>query len=214
MSTLTDYHVHLRPDDIAATPDEFFTQENIDRYLAAAAGIGITDLGCAEHMYRFTAALDVWDHEFWKEWSLNDLDQYCETVKGSGMKLGIEADFVLGREDRLANLLDRPFDYVVGSVHFIGDESMDTEEYSVWNDRSDPDAIWRRYFETLAEAAGCGLFDILAPPDLVKVWGRASQLPSKDLEFYYEPAIAAIAESGIAVEISTAGLRKGAGEIY
>lgn len=215
MSTLTDYHLHLRPDDITATPDEYFTTANIDRYLEAAAAIGITELGCAEHMYRFTQALDVWDHEFWREWSLNDLDQYCETVAASNLKLGIEADFVSGREDRLANMLSsRPFDFVVGSVHFIGDESLDTEEYSVWNDRSDPDAIWRRYFETLAEAAGSGLFDILAHPDLVKVWGRASQLPSRDLEFYYEPAIAAIAESGIAVEISTAGLRKGVGEIY
>ena len=31
---------------------------------------------------------------------------------------------------------------------------------------------------------------------------------------YYEPAIEAIAESGIAVEVSTAGLRKPVGEIY
>ncbi len=215
MSTLTDYHVHLRPDDISATPDEYFTAANIERYLAAAGEAGVTELGCAEHMYRFTAALEVWDHEFWKEWSLNDLDQYCETVGASDMKLGIEADFVAGREEQLERMLSsRPFDFVVGSVHFIGDESMDTEEYSVWNDRSDPDAIWRRYFETLAEAASCGLFDILAHPDLVKVWGRASQLPSRELEFYYEPAIEAIAASGIAVEISTAGLRKGVGEIY
>ena len=31
---------------------------------------------------------------------------------------------------------------------------------------------------------------------------------------YYEPAVEAIAESGIAVEISTAGLRKPVGELY
>lgn len=215
MSTLTDYHVHLRPDDITATPDEYFTAANIERYLAAAGEAGVTELGCAEHMYRFTAALDVWDHEFWQEWSLNDLDQYCETVGASRMKLGIEADFVAGREEQLERMLSpRPFDFVVGSVHFIGDESMDTEEYSVWNDRSDPDEIWRRYFETLGQAASSGLFDILAHPDLVKVWGRASRLPSRELEYYYEPAIEAIAASGIAVEISTAGLRKGVGEIY
>jgi histidinol-phosphatase (PHP family) len=33
-------------------------------------------------------------------------------------------------------------------------------------------------------------------------------LPGGDLRRYYEPALAAIAESGIAVEVSTAGLRK------
>ncbi len=39
-------------------------------------------------------------------------------------------------------------------------------------------------------------------------------LPDRDPRFFYEPAIEAIAESGIAVEISTAGLRKPVGELY
>ena len=103
---------------------------------------------------------------------------------------------------------------MIGSIHFIGDRSLDTEEYTIWDERSDPDEIWRRYFETLAAAARSGLFDVLAHPDLIKVWGRARTLPSRDLRFYYEPAVEAIAESGVAVEVSTAGLRKATGEIY
>ncbi len=55
---------------------------------------------------------------------------------------------------------------------------------------------------------------MLAHPDLVKVWGSGRPGPSRDPRFFYEPAIEAIAESGIAVEVSTAGLRKPAGEIY
>jgi histidinol-phosphatase (PHP family) len=212
---LTDYHVHLRPDDITATPAEYFTADNVGRYAKAAARAGVGDLGIAEHMYRFTEALNVWSHPFWDEWALDDIDRYCETVAASPAKLGIEADYVLGAEDRLDDLLSpRPFEYVIGSVHFIGEKSMDTEEYTVWDERGDPDEIWRRYFETLARAARSGLFDILAHPDLVKVWGRAQRLPSRELAFYYEPAIEAIAETGITVEVSTAGLRKGANEIY
>jgi histidinol-phosphatase (PHP family) len=103
---------------------------------------------------------------------------------------------------------------VVGSVHFLGDYSLDTEEYTIWDGTQDADDIWCRYFETLASAARSGLFDILAHPDLVKVWGRAGRLPSVDPRTMYEPAIEAIAETGIAVEVSTAGLRKGVGEIY
>lgn len=212
---ITDYHLHLRQDDIEARASQQFTPANISRYIEAAEAAGVTDLGCAEHMYRFTEALNVWRHPFWDEWALDDIDQYCDVVSASPIKLGIEADYILGAEDRIDNLLSpRPFEYVVGSVHFIGDRSLDTEEYTVWDDTSDPDAIWRRYFETLAEAARSGLFDILAHPDLVKVWGRAGRLPSGDPRFMYEPAIEAIAESGIAVEVSTAGLRKGAQEIY
>ena len=78
----------------------------------------------------------------------------------------------------------------------------------------DPDEVWRRYFEALAECARSGLFDILAHPDLVKVWGSARPLPERDPRHYYEPAVEAIAESGIAVEVSTAGLRKPVGELY
>ena len=78
----------------------------------------------------------------------------------------------------------------------------------------DPDEVWRRYFEALAECARSGLFDILAHPDLVKVWGGARPLPERDPRHYYEPAVEAIAESGIAVEVSTAGLRKPVGELY
>ncbi|MCO5315207.1 MAG: histidinol-phosphatase HisJ family protein [Solirubrobacterales bacterium] len=212
---ITDYHLHLRADDIDARAEEQFTPENISRYVEAAGRVGVTDLGCAEHMYRFTEALDVWQHPFWEEWALDDLDRYCETVAASPIKLGIEADYILGAEEKLDKLLSpRPFEYVVGSVHFIGDRSLDTEEYTVWEGGSDPDRIWERYFETLAHAARSGLFDILAHPDLVKVWGRAGRTPSRDPKFFYEPAIEAIAESGIAVEVSTAGLRKGVGEIY
>ena len=83
-----------------------------------------------------------------------------------------------------------------------------------WEGGGDPDAVWRRYFETLAEAARSGLFDILAHPDLVKVWGRARPLPDRDPRFYYEPAVEAIGEAGVAVEVSTAGLRKPVGELY
>ena len=212
---ITDYHVHLRADEIDAAAGEHFTPANIERYVQAAAAAGVDDLGCAEHMYRFTEALTVWNHPFWAEWALDDIDMYCETVSASPVKLGIEADYVKGAEDRLDNLLSpRPFEYVIGSIHFIGDQSMDTEEFTVWDDRSDPDEIWRRYFESLAEAARSGIFDILAHPDLVKVWGRARQLPSRDLRFFYEPAIEAIAETGVTVEVSTAGLRKAVGEIY
>ncbi len=131
------------------------------------------------------------------------------------LRLGIEADFIPGAEDRIANLLEaRDFDYVVGSVHFLRDHALDMDDYSVWGTGRSAEEIWRAYFLTLGEAARSGLFDILAHPDLVKVWGRDRPLPEGDLRRYYELAIDGIAESGVAIEVSTAGLRKRAQEIY
>ena len=212
---LTDYHLHLRPDDPDTPPERYFTAENVARYREAAAAAGIEELGVSEHVYRFTQALDLWDHPFWREQARDDLDAYCEFVRGAGLKLGVECDFVPGAEDRTANLLEaRDFDYVVGSVHFVGERAVDHEGWDAWEGAGDAGEVWRRYFEALAECARSGLFDILAHPDLVKVWGRARPLPERDPRHFYEPAVEAIAESGIAVELSTAGLRKPVGDLY
>jgi histidinol-phosphatase (PHP family) len=213
---LTDYHVHLRPDGAGTLAADYFTPANVERYRAAADEAGIAELGCSEHVYRFTQALDVWQHPFWRENAVDDIDAYCEFAREQGLKVGIEADFVPGREDRMANLLDgRDWDYVVGSVHFVGDEAVDHPDWDVWATRSaDPEKVWRRYFEWLGEAARSGLFDILAHPDLVKVWGSERPRPDGDLRRFYELAIEGIAESGVAVEVSTAGLRKPVHERY
>lgn len=213
---LTDYHVHLRDDEDDRPPEgTSFTQQNVDRYLSAAEEAGIGELGCSEHVYRFSAALDIWRHPFWEQQARDDLDAYCAFVRTTSLRLGLEMDFVPGAEDRTRTLLERrDFDYVLGSVHFVDDRAVDHEGWDIWELRGDPDTVWRRYFEALAEAARSGLFDILAHPDLVKVWGRARPRPERDPRFYYEPAVEAIAEAGIAVEVSTAGLRKPVAELY
>jgi histidinol-phosphatase (PHP family) len=132
------------------------------------------------------------------------------------LKVGIEADFVPGREDRMATLLEaREWDFVVGSVHFLGDGAVDHDGFDIWDHRPvRPDAVWKRYFETIGEAARSGLFDVLAHPDLVKVWGGRRPRPEGDLRRFYERAMDGIAESRIAIEVSTAGLRKPVGELY
>jgi histidinol-phosphatase (PHP family) len=220
---LTDYHLHLRTDAVDATAEEHFTTANAERYRAAATERGIAELGVSEHIYRFRQALSVWRHPFWEQYAHDDLDEYCQFVREqTDLRLGIEADFVFGAEDRLANLLaERDFDYVVGSVHFLREGAVDMDDYSVWASGRSAEDIWRRYFEMIGETAASGLFDILAHPDLVKYWSPSDRarpgkrpLPAGDLRHYYELAIDGIAESGIAVEVSTAGLRKPAGEIY
>jgi histidinol-phosphatase (PHP family) len=213
---LTDYHVHLRPDEEGTAAAEYFTQANAERYRETAAERGIEELGVSEHLHRFQQCLQVWEHPFWRANAVDDLDSYCEFVREqTDLKLGIEADFVQGREDRMANLLDgRDWDYVVGSVHFLGDQAIDMRgDHDIWRSNS-PDKVWARYFETVGEAARTGLYDVIAHPDLVKVWGSGAPAPDGDPRRFYELAMDGIAESDVAIEVSTAGLRKPAGEIY
>lgn len=214
---LTDLHVHLRRDGPDTPAASAFTPANAERYSEVASERGIEYLGVSEHVYRFRQALEVWRHPFWVETAEDDLDVYCEFVRGeTDLALGIEADFVAGREDRIANLLEgRGWDYVLGSVHFVGDRAIDMGgEWDIWRAESDPEKVWRRYFETLAEAARSGLYDVISHPDLIKMWGPERPRPSRDPRFLYEVAVEAIAESGLAIEVSTAGLRKPVAEIY
>ncbi len=217
---LTDYHVHLRPDEQDSTAERYFTAANVDRYREAAEERGIEELGVAEHVHRFVQSLEIWGHPWYRHWARDDLDEYCDFVRDSGLRLGIEADYLPGHEDRVAGLLDgRPWDYVVGSVHFLAEDAVDLygeldwAAWDIWRS-NDPEKVWIRYFETLGEAARTGMFDILAHPDLVKVWGPGVSVPDGDLRRFYERAMDGIAESDVAVEVSTAGLRKPVHEIY
>ena len=213
---LTDYHVHLRPDAEDATFAKFMTTENAERYRVAAEEAGVAELGVSEHIYRFTDALRIWDHPYWQQNAVDDLGAYCAFVRDeTDLKLGIEADYVVGREEQVESVLsEHKWDYVIGSVHFLAQAALDHETYDIWRERSSAEDIWTEYFKTLADAARTGLYDVMAHPDLVKYWGKERPAPERDYRFFYEPAVEAFAEAGVAVEISTAGLRKPVGEIY
>src|SRR3954470_13971333 len=203
---LTDYHVHLRQDDPENTAEEAFTPANAERYLEVASERGVEVLGVSEHVPGCRQALDAWQRPFWRDSARDDLDAYCEFVREEAeLALGIEADFVPGAEDRMATLLEeRGGDIGIGSIHFLRDAAIDMRgDWDIWRS-ADPHKVWTRYFETLGEAARSGLFDILAHPDLVKVWGQAAPVPDRDPRFYYELAMEGIAESDVAIEVSTA----------
>jgi histidinol-phosphatase (PHP family) len=212
---LTDYHTHLRPDVQDTPPERYFTEENVRRYLEVAAARDVEELGFSEHVYRFREALEIWQHPFWRECAHDSLDEYVEFVSGmDGVKLGLEVDWIPGQEEALARLIGkRPWDYIIGSVHFVADRAVDHDGYDIW-ESSDPDEVWTAYFTALGEAAASGLFDVLAHPDLVKVWGRARPDPPRPPRAYYEIAMPAIEAADVAIEVSTAGLRKPVGEIY
>jgi histidinol-phosphatase (PHP family) len=217
--TLTDYHVHLRPDDPGTDASAYFTERNLASFVDRAIELGIGQLGFSEHIYRFREALGIWRHPFWEEQAVDSLGGYVEFLlamreAGYPVMVGVEADYVPGREDELAALLEsQPLDYVIGSVHFIADRAVDHEGYDAWRE-SAPEEVWREYFESIGQAAASGLFDVLAHPDLVKVWGAGRPAPGEPLGTYYELAMKEIRRADVAVEVSTAGLRKPVGEMY
>ena len=131
---------------------------------------------------------------------------------GPEVLLGIEADWLPATPDHAEDAIaPYDFDYVLGSVHFLGDWAFDDPDLVARYDAWEPDALWDRYFEEVASAAGSGAFDAIAHPDLVKKFGSR---PSVDPRRWYEQTAVALADAGCAIEVNTGGLRKPVAEIY
>lgn len=213
---IVDYHMHLRgPSEGREGPIEH-TVEAVERFAEQAATRGVDEIGFTEHVYYFRELDRFVEHPYQRSRLGHELDAYCDAVvegkrRGLPVKLGLEVDSVPGREGELLDLLaPYPWDYLLGSVHIVDGEAVDMEP-GLWNRLSVED-VWSRYFEAVGELAASGLVDVLAHLDLVKIFGRRPE--SSAVAAHHAAAAAAVGEAGVAVEVSTAGLRKPVGELY
>ena len=214
---LVDYHCHLAPDDEQLGPG-WMTDEWIAVYAAAAHARGIEELALTEHCHRFRQAAGFSQHPFWNETAHADLDIYVGALAaardaGLPIRVGIELDWLGddGVRDLRALIADRDLDIVLGSVHWLAGAMVDHPDYPVWGAYSVED-VWTLYFEELRRAATSGLYDVMAHPDLAKVFGERP--PGGVAQREYAETADAFAAAGVACEISTAGLRKPVGEMY
>jgi histidinol-phosphatase (PHP family) len=213
---IVDYHMHLRGQANGREGPVELTVEAVERFVEQAAACGVDEVAFTEHMYYFRQAEPLLTHPYQRGKVAHDLDDYCDAVvtaksRGLPVKLGLELEWLPKRQGELAELVrPYPWDFLLGSVHLLDGEAVDLEP-GAWAGR-EADEVWRRYFAELAALARSGLVDVLAHPDLVKIYGRR---PGAELvAACHEQAAAAAAKGGVAVEVSTAGLRKPVGELY
>ncbi len=179
------------------------TGEPVD-YARVALARGLDEIGCSDH-----APLRNQETNWTQKKS--DLPLYVEMVRLAqrdfpqlSIKLGLEVDFIPGHEDWIRELAGMyPWDFFLGSVHFIGDWPVDLSAKE-WEGQNVAER-WRQYFELWAQAGRSGLFDSLAHPDLPKKFGYRPE------SFDYRPYLQDVR---CAIEVSTAGLRKPCREIY
>lgn len=234
---MSDYHLHLHPHSGEERQDDPSQGEYpaglIEAYVEAAAGRGVTELGFTEHLYRCREAVDVLG-EFWQDPDTPDdvaglsatmvaadltlsLDDYVEAVvsaKDAGLpvKLGLEVDFFPESIAAVAELIaPYPWDFLVGSVHWIGGWAIDAAHSLFEFDRRGVERAWDDYFALETALARSGLVDVLAHVDVIKKLGRR---PQSDPAPWYEGVVEAAAATGTAVEVSSQGLRNPADEVY
>lgn len=173
---------------------------------------GLGELGFADHN-PMPESFDDW------RMSIDELPRYIDAVAEAraafpqlNIKLGLECDFVNGYEswiEKLAGMAD--WDFLIGSVHYLPEGwEIDHPKY-IGRHTEDADSIWTGYWAQYERCIRSGLFDFVAHPDLPKKFGFR---PSGDLRRFYEPVIAALAETGTPYEINTAGWRKECAEQY
>ena len=186
----------------------------LEDYVAHAVHVGLPTLGVADHAPLFAHPADHPSPGI--QMARSEFPTYLAEARALreryadrlDLLIGVEADYVPGAEARYREALDAAgLDYVIGSVHEW--DGVHVYKPHTWEGR-DRGALYRSYFAHLRAAVGSGLFDVLAHLDAVKVYGPDVFDVAAD---EIEPTLDAIAESGIVVEINTAGMRK-CGEVF
>ncbi len=202
----TSYHNHTKWSDGSATVPEM---------IDSARKAGLQELGFSDH-YALTPGNSR------LSWALapDALDGYVAQVEQAmehspdiNVRLGLEVDYFPQTIEQVKQRLAAyPFDYLIASVHFVDDFSIDLNAQTWGGIPQDArDAVWRGYWERLRAAAQTGFFDIIGHFDLPK---KFKFYPSVDLTDQAFSVLDAIAAADMAIEINTSGWDRPVGEAY
>ena len=182
-AVLTDLHVHLRKDD-TEHPGLRGLHDRQRRPLPRGRR-GARDHRSSASPSTSTASArrsSVWEHPFWRAeaQATTSTTTSASSASYTDLRVGIEADFVSGREDRLQNLLDEHRARLRRRLGAL--PRRPGRRPRRLRHLGHVPASARRGVEALLRHARRGrrrpgMFDILAHPDLVKVWGAAAAVP-------------------------------------
>jgi histidinol-phosphatase (PHP family) len=204
-----DYHTHHERCGHA--------RGTIEEYVQAALALGLREIGISDH------APIYWregDHaQPGSAMARSTLPAYVDEVLALKKRydgrirvlLGLESDYAPGFEEVYRDLLGSyPFDYVIGSVHYVG--SWHIYQREQWSTHADPDAAYAEYFRLIRESARSGLFDVLGHITGYLTFGPGPTAAVREREFAETARV--LAETGVAIEVNTSGLRKGTGHPF
>jgi len=202
----SDYHIHTALCGHASGEPQDYARHAVD--------IGLLEIGFSDHapLFSHKDATITMDHS-----QLPIYHHMVESLRAEFadqllIRLGIEADYMPGYEDRTKSMLSAyPYDYVIGSVHFLEKWGFDDPiQLKEW-DNHDVNNVYREYYRLLRKSALSRMFDILGHVDLVK---KFDFRPTEDMQAEIEENARVFKKTGVVIEINTSGLRKPAKEIY
>ncbi len=199
MLGLVDYHMHSILSDGKQTYEEMIKK---------AIEIGLEEVGFSDHVCLKTVewAVSPIDIPVMTEQILELREKYQDQIT---VRYGIEMDYFPGKEKEIQEIISQlPLDYVIGSVHFIGDWNFDTDKslYGKWSN----DELYHMYYELIQQAAKSGLFDTIGHLDIIK---KFRVYPENDQSQLIEDTLKVIKQNGLVVELNTGGLDRPCAEL-
>lgn len=196
----SDYHSH--PQGHRVQP---YTRELLQPWVDSARAKGLSDIAFTDHD-RYHEGID-----------LEEIRRLRDANPDIKIRAGIELDndpahSAAGRRWIEAHWDE--LDFVLGSVHFLDspNEMFDSVPAGARQFVGrDIDEIYEDYFRRVREMAASGLVDCLAHFDLVKIHGHR---PAVDVQALTAETLEFIRAQALALELSTAGWRKPANELY
>lgn len=210
-----DYHTHHERCGHAVGKLEDYVKRGVE--------LGLQQLGLSDHL----PLIHVDPDNYYPEMAmpLAELPRYveeCLTLKERyrgiiDLRVGLEADYIEGYEEQIRELLSPyPWDYLIGSVHFLGEwDITDHRQVHGWEGKDELE-VYRFYYDAVKKSALSGLYDIIGHMDVIKRFGYGPQTPEgkaevKELEL---GTLRVIANSGITMELNASGLTKPCAEMF
>jgi histidinol-phosphatase (PHP family) len=204
-----DSHLHT-----VRSPD---ANAMLEAYCALAVERGIAELAITDHVdfdptmpaYGFASFAD-------RERDVREAAARWEHA-GLAIRFGVEVTYERRFEDEIRGwLLRHPHDYAIGSIHVSAVSPYKAANVASFT-RGRPLAdIVAPYFDEVIGAARSGLFDTIGHLDFVKRYLVPHVMPAQlaAAPELYEPVLAALVESGTALEVNASGLRQLPRETY
>jgi len=207
---LIDYHTHhVRCGHANGTLEE---------YVRRGVEIGLTQLGLSDHMpllhvdpatYYTGMAMPMDELPRYVEECLYLKDKYKQDID---IRIGLEGDYIEGYEEQIERIVRAyPWDYVIGSVHFLGEwDISDFRQQHGWEGKQITD-VYTQYYDAVQKAVKTGFYDYIGHLDVIKRFG---QQPETDVAELERATVDVIKQHDLAIELNASGLRMPCAEMF
>ena len=204
---IVDYHTHSALCRHASG--------DVEEYILRALELGFDEIGCSDHaplpgnyddIHRMTI------EEYYAQYAPRVSELISKYDKRIRVRRGMEVDYLAWADEwNTGFIAENDFDFVIGSVHFVGKRGEEKPLFGKEYEPSEIESLYEGYFLEIARSARSGLFDVIGHCDIVKKFGAFVSPHVQELTWQ---ALNEIKRADLCIEINTSGLRRDEREVY